>query len=50
LTAMVTGICFIVAVFFAPIFASVPPWATGCTLILVCSVSVLALSEPQLTV
>lgn len=35
LTAMVTGLCFIVAVFFAPIFASVPPWATGCTLVLV---------------
>ncbi|KAG8675976.1 hypothetical protein FPOAC2_02058 [Fusarium poae] len=35
LTAMMTGICFIVSVFFAPIFASVPPWATGCTLILV---------------
>ncbi|RSL57149.1 hypothetical protein CEP54_008424 [Fusarium duplospermum] len=35
LTAMVTGLCFIVSVFFAPIFASVPPWATGCTLILV---------------
>ncbi|KAM6509097.1 hypothetical protein FSOLCH5_012087 [Fusarium solani] len=35
LTAMVTGLCFIVSVFLAPIFASVPPWATGCTLILV---------------
>ncbi|XWW96692.1 hypothetical protein V2A60_004669 [Cordyceps javanica] len=35
LTAMVTGFCFIVAVFFAPIFASIPPWATGCTLVLV---------------
>ncbi|RSM08452.1 hypothetical protein CEP52_004677 [Fusarium oligoseptatum] len=35
LTAMVTGLCFIISVFFAPIFASVPPWATGCTLILV---------------
>ncbi|KAG5662399.1 hypothetical protein KAF25_004817 [Fusarium avenaceum] len=35
LTAMATGLCFIAAVFFAPIFASVPPWATGCTLILV---------------
>ena len=34
LTAMVTGLCFIVSIFFAPIFASVPPWATGCTLIL----------------
>ena len=35
LTAMVTGLCFVVAVFFAPIFASIPPWATGCTLVLV---------------
>lgn len=35
LTAMVTGICFLISIFFAPIFASVPPWATGCTLILV---------------
>ncbi|KAM6516039.1 hypothetical protein FALCPG4_014225 [Fusarium falciforme] len=35
LTAMVTGLCFVVSVFLAPIFASVPPWATGCTLILV---------------
>ncbi|ETS80522.1 hypothetical protein PFICI_08051 [Pestalotiopsis fici W106-1] len=35
LTAITTGICFLLAVFFAPIFASIPPWATGCTLILV---------------
>lgn len=35
LTAIVTGLCFVVAVFFAPIFASIPPWATGCTLVLV---------------
>lgn len=35
LTAMTTGICFLISVFFAPIFASIPPWATGCTLILV---------------
>ena len=35
LTAIVTGLCFVVSVFFAPIFASVPPWATGCPLILV---------------
>lgn len=35
LTAVVTGLCFVVSVFFAPIFASVPPWATGCSLILV---------------
>jgi len=35
LTAMVCGLCFFVSMFFAPIFASIPPWATGCTLILV---------------
>ncbi len=35
LTAMVTGLCFFIAIFFAPIFASIPPWATGCVLILV---------------
>ncbi|KAF2176742.1 purine transporter [Zopfia rhizophila CBS 207.26] len=35
LTAMTCGICFFVSMFFAPIFASIPPWATGCTLILV---------------
>ncbi|PMD20468.1 xanthine/uracil permease family protein-like protein [Hyaloscypha hepaticicola] len=35
LTAMTTGICFLISIFFAPIFASIPPWATGCTLILV---------------
>lgn len=35
LTAIVTGTCFLISIFFAPIFASIPPWATGCTLILV---------------
>jgi adenine/guanine/hypoxanthine permease len=35
LTAMATGICFFISLFFAPIFASIPPWATGCILILV---------------
>lgn len=35
LTAMTTGICFFISIFFTPIFASIPPWATGCTLILV---------------
>ncbi|KJR80423.1 MFS transporter, AGZA family, xanthine/uracil permease [Sporothrix schenckii 1099-18] len=35
LTAIVTGLCFIISVFFGPIFASIPPWATGTTLILV---------------
>jgi AGZA family xanthine/uracil permease-like MFS transporter len=35
LTAVTTGICFFISIFFAPIFASIPPWATGCTLIIV---------------
>ncbi|KAF1923566.1 purine transporter [Didymella exigua CBS 183.55] len=35
LTAMTTGICFFISLFFAPIFASIPPWATGGALILV---------------
>ncbi|KAE8440644.1 hypothetical protein EG329_006996 [Mollisiaceae sp. DMI_Dod_QoI] len=35
LTAITTGFCFLISIFFAPIFASIPPWATGCTLILV---------------
>ncbi|KAF2261975.1 xanthine/uracil permease family protein-like protein [Lojkania enalia] len=35
LTAIFTGLSFFIAIFFAPIFASIPPWATGCTLIIV---------------
>ncbi|KAL4871457.1 hypothetical protein BDV12DRAFT_164306 [Aspergillus spectabilis] len=35
LTSCVTGLCFFIAVFFAPIFASIPPWATGSTLVIV---------------
>jgi adenine/guanine/hypoxanthine permease len=35
LTAMATGVCFFISIFFSPIFASIPPWATGCTLVLV---------------
>ncbi|PTD08334.1 putative xanthine/uracil permease [Fusarium culmorum] len=35
ITAMATGVLFLVAVMFGPIFSSVPPWATGPTLILV---------------
>jgi adenine/guanine/hypoxanthine permease len=34
-TAITTGFCFLGCLFFAPIFASIPPWATGSTLILV---------------
>jgi AGZA family xanthine/uracil permease-like MFS transporter len=35
LTAMTTGVLFFISLFFAPIFASIPPWATGGALILV---------------
>jgi AGZA family xanthine/uracil permease-like MFS transporter len=35
LTAMFSGLAFFIAIFFAPIFASIPPWATGCTLVIV---------------
>ncbi|KAF3170049.1 hypothetical protein TWF106_011406 [Orbilia oligospora] len=35
LASMSAGICFFIAIFFAPIFASIPPWATGGALMLV---------------
>lgn len=35
LTALATGLCFLTSLFFAPILASIPPWATGSTLVLV---------------
>ncbi|KAJ2172156.1 hypothetical protein GGF45_004741, partial [Coemansia sp. RSA 551] len=35
ITTIVTGIMFFIALFFAPIFASFPPWATGPALIVV---------------
>jgi AGZA family xanthine/uracil permease-like MFS transporter len=35
ITAMTTGLAFFVSVFFAPIFASIPSWATGGALVLV---------------
>ena len=35
MTAISAGFCFLIALFFAPILASVPPWATGGTLVLV---------------
>jgi AGZA family xanthine/uracil permease-like MFS transporter len=37
LTSIFTGLCFFIAVFFAPIFASIPPWATGPVLVIVSS-------------
>lgn len=45
MTAMVTGICFFISIFFAPIFASIPPWATGCVLILVGSMMASSVTE-----
>ncbi|AEO64945.1 uncharacterized protein THITE_2111338 [Thermothielavioides terrestris NRRL 8126] len=45
LTAITTGICFFIAIFFAPIFASIPPWATGCVLVLVGSMMVQAVTD-----
>ncbi len=45
LTAMTTGICFFISVFFAPIFASIPPWATGSVLILIGSMMMPAAAE-----
>ncbi|KAJ1759260.1 hypothetical protein GGH19_000552 [Coemansia sp. RSA 1807] len=35
IASITTGFCFFIALFFAPIFASFPPWATGPALILV---------------
>ncbi|KAK4177554.1 permease family-domain-containing protein [Triangularia setosa] len=45
LTAMWTGLCFFISIFFAPIFASIPPWATGCVLVLVGSMMVQAVVD-----
>ena len=35
LTAVICGFFFLVSIFFAPIIASIPPWATGGSLIIV---------------
>ncbi|RXW14769.1 hypothetical protein EST38_g11084 [Candolleomyces aberdarensis] len=40
ITAIVTGLMFFVSIFFAPIFASIPPWATGGALVLVGSMMI----------
>lgn len=40
ITAMVTGLAFFVSVFFAPIFASIPSWATGGALVIVGSMMI----------
>ncbi|KAJ4419955.1 hypothetical protein N0V82_004669 [Gnomoniopsis sp. IMI 355080] len=45
LTAMSTGLCFFISIFFAPIFASIPPWATGCVLVLVGCMMTVSVTE-----
>jgi AGZA family xanthine/uracil permease-like MFS transporter len=45
LTAITTSLCFFISIFFAPIFASIPPWATGCTLIIVGAMMAKAASQ-----
>ncbi|KIM64416.1 hypothetical protein SCLCIDRAFT_1213255 [Scleroderma citrinum Foug A] len=40
ITAVVTGLLFFVSIFFAPIFASIPPWATGGALVIVGSLMI----------
>jgi AGZA family xanthine/uracil permease-like MFS transporter len=40
MTAMVTGLAFFVSIFFAPIFASIPGWATGGALVIVGSLMI----------
>lgn len=40
ITAISTGIAFFVSVFFAPIFASIPSWATGGALVIVGSLMI----------
>lgn len=45
ITACTTGLLFFISLFFAPIFASIPSWATGCTLILVGAMMARACTE-----
>ena len=40
ITAVVTGLMFLVSVFFAPVFASIPSWATGGALVIVGSLMI----------
>jgi len=40
ITAMTTGIAFFISVFFAPIFSSIPSWATGGALVIVGSLMI----------
>jgi AGZA family xanthine/uracil permease-like MFS transporter len=44
LTGVICGMCFLLSLFISPIFASVPSYATGCTLVLV-RISTVELNE-----
>lgn len=45
LTAITISLCFLLSVFFAPIFASIPAWATGSALIIVGSLMIRNVKE-----
>ncbi|KAK7043065.1 hypothetical protein VNI00_008803 [Paramarasmius palmivorus] len=45
IAAIVTGLAFVVCVFFSPIFASIPPWATGGALVIVGSLMIRNLQD-----
>lgn len=45
LTAVTTGICFFISLFFSPIFSAIPPWATGPALIFVGSLMTKSVTE-----
>ena len=48
ITAVVTGLMFLVSLFFAPIFASIPSWATGGALVIVGSLMIRKCVAPWL--
>ncbi|KAF9401173.1 hypothetical protein BGZ94_005294 [Podila epigama] len=45
LTAIMTGFCFFISLFFSPIFSAIPPWATGPALIFVGSLMTKSVTE-----
>lgn len=45
LTAVTTGVCFFISLFFSPIFSAIPPWATGPALIFVGSLMTKSVTE-----
>lgn len=45
LTAVMTGFCFFISLFFSPIFSAIPPWATGPALIFVGSLMTKSVTE-----